>query len=414
MKIKPLLGAIIFLSGLTIQAAAPPPIKRVEIRDAGLYVNGEPFFPIGVDHAAHWHYSLPEAGAQGFNVVTTHGLKEIPHSYRYDIDEAYANGMYSVALLTNSVWENLETVEQIILACRNAPGLLAWGLEHEPNLLTGARPATTDIEPPYRMPPATFKPLYEMIKRLDPHHPIHVELAYGNLNDHQRYTVVADIHNDMCRPVPHAPLAAVAAYTDNVIKGAAGKPGWMELQMMAIGGRNPTIAEVRCMTYMGIAHGLSGIIYKAFHYGEWWVTDSPGYWVQWADLTSELRLLTPHLVTAEVAGLQTEIIEGTSGDGALGYTALHTSLRKTEQGYFLIAVNGFDEPVRGRFTIPVPENGLTLQAAVRFEKRLIEITEGVFEDGFGPYEVHLYEFFDANKIDREIIDWPLWQRRPRR
>ena len=414
MKFLSILGiGIMALGALLLQAEPPPPIERVEIRDDRIFVNGKPFFPIGIDHAAHWHYSLPEAGAQGFNMVTTHGLKEIPESYRYDIDEAYANGMYSVALLTNSVWANMETVERIILACRDAPGLLAWGLEHEPNLLTGPRPSTPDIEPPYRMPPATFKPLYEMIRRLDPNHPIHVELAHGNLNDHQRYTVVTDIHNDMVRPVPNHPLAFVARYSDNVVEGAGGKLSWMELQMMALGGRNPTMAEVRCMTYMAIAHGIDGIIYKAFHYGQWWVTDSPGYWAQWADLTSELHLLTPYLVAPEIGGIQTGITEGSKEPGALGYTALHVSLRKTEAGYFLIAVNGFNEPVTARFTVPVPESGLTTQAAVRLENRLIDVKSGVIEDAFEPYGVHLYELFEAGTIDRERIDWPRWQRRPR-
>ena len=89
-------------------AGSLPPVERVEIRAEGLYVNGKPFFPVGIGWAGHWHYSLPEASAMGFNLVATHGLKTDPHSFRADIDDAYANGMYAAASVGNGVWKNLE------------------------------------------------------------------------------------------------------------------------------------------------------------------------------------------------------------------------------------------------------------------------------------------------------------------
>ena len=387
--------------------AAPPPIERVEIRAEGLFVNGKPFFPVGVDHAAHWHYSLPEAGEKGFNLVMTHGLENIPESFRYDIDEAYANGMYSLAMLTNGVWKNKEATKQIILACRNAPGLLAWGLEHEPDLLTGSRPDSLDVEPPYRYPPASFTETYAMIKRLDPVHPVEIELTYGNRHDHTRYSVVTDIHRDMILPIPSASPVRVAEYADEVIAGAGGKPCWLELQMLAVGGRHPTMAEVRCMTYLAIAHGISGVTYQAFHYGDWWVTDSPGYWAQWSDHTAELRRLTPQLMSPVIDGLKAEIVEGSQD-------ALHTSLRRTETGYFLIAVNGSNAPVTANFTVPVLEAGLAPHAAVRCENRLVDVKDGVITDTFAGYAVHLYEIFEVTNIDPYTVDWPRWQRRPHR
>ena len=168
------------------------------------------------------------------------------------------------------------------------------------------------------------------------------------------------------------------------------------------------------MTYMAVAHGISGVIYKSFHYGEWWVTDKPAYWAQWADLTAELRTLTPYLVAPRVAGaIQVDIVEGSAEPGAMGYTALHHSLHQTEGGYFLIVVNGFDSPVRARFTVPVPASGLADRAAVRFENRLVDVEEGAFDDCFAPHAVHLYEIPFTAHIDRETAQWPRWQRRPR-
>ena len=177
------------------------------------------------------------------------------------------------------------------------------------------------------------------------------------------------------------------------------------------------------MTYMAVAHGISGVNYFAFHYAEkgmdWWVNQSePAYWAQWADLTAELQLLAPYLLAPEVPGLVSEIIEGSKEPRDFGYTALHLSLRRIDSGYFLIAVNGFDSPVKARFTVPVPVGGLAADgAAVRFEHRLVEVKDGVFEDSFAPYAVHLYELpFAVDTVgspDRESISWRRWQRRAR-
>ena len=180
------------------------------------------------------------------------------------------------------------------------------------------------------------------------------------------------------------------------------------------------------MTYMAVAHGISGVAYFSFHYGtgdeEWWVNESsPGYWAQWADLTAELRTLAPYLVTPEVSEpLEVEIIEG-PGDvdeiktdmhaEKLAYNPLHLSLRETASGYFLIAVNGLDEPVKARFTLPLPDSGLADHTAVRFENRLLDVEEGVFVDSFAPFAVHLYEIPFKAEIDRDSVSWPQWQRR---
>ena len=74
---------------LTAASLALPPVRSVTVRDGRLVVNGAPFFPVGIYHAAHWHKGLREAGAQGFNLVQTHGSSA--ESFRQDIDDAFAN-----------------------------------------------------------------------------------------------------------------------------------------------------------------------------------------------------------------------------------------------------------------------------------------------------------------------------------
>ena len=409
---------VVGLSGMPSWAKNPPPVERVEVRHGKVYVNGEPFFLVGTSHVAHNHYSLPEAAEMGFNAVVTHGLRENPQSFRMDIDDAYANGLYSLASLSNGIWKDLETTEQIVLACRDAPGLLVWELEDESNIRTAGPEGTPHLDLPYKMPPEDFKPVYDLIKRLDPEHPVWLNLAYGYEKDHRKYRDVADIHSDDVYPVPDYPLTHVAQNSEAVVKGAAGKPGWMYIQMSmqsADQERAPNMEEVRCMTYLSIAHGIVGVIHFAYHALDWWPRESePAYYAQFLDLTAELRGLTPYLVAREEpVAVEAEIFEGSPAPSHFGYTALHLSLRKAERGYLLIAVNGFDSPVEARIRVPV--EGIAPRAAVRSEYRLVDVTDGVIEDSFAPYAVHLYDlpFSPPDDFERRKVSWPQWQRRPR-
>ena len=124
---------------------------------------------------------------------------------------------------------------------------------------------------------------------------------------------------------------------------------------------------------------------------DWRINETaPAFWAQWADLTAELKALEPFLLAPVAPGeVKAEILEGTPGKGPWDYPALHLSLRKLGTSYFLIAVNGFNEPIRARLTLPVDPQ--CPNAAVRFENRLQPVQGSVLEDSFAPYGVHLYE-----------------------
>jgi len=409
---------IVILGGMTSWAKPPPPVKRVDIRNGQILVNGEPFFLVGTSHVADVHFSLPEAAEMGFNAVVTHGFRENPQTFRIDIDDAYANGLYSLVSISNGIWKDLDTTEQIIRACRDAPGMLVWELEDEPNTRTAGPEGTPHIDLPYRMPPEDFKPVYDLIKRLDPNHPVWINLAHGYEHDHRDYRDVADIHSDDVYPVPDYPVTHVGQNSDAVVRGAWGKPGWMYIQMSMQTKnyvRAPNMDEVRCMTYMSIAHGIDGVILFAYHAADWWPREAePAYYAQFLDLTAELRGLSSYLVAKEEPRVvEAEIIEGSAKPFNFGYTALHLSLRKAERGYLLIAVNGFDSPVKARIKVPV--DGIAPRAAVRSEFRLVNVVDGVLEDSFAPYAVHLYDlpFSTPDDFERRKVSWPRWQRRPR-
>ena len=383
-----------------------PPIQSVDIQGQRLLVNGEPFFSVTVPLCYTPKSRSRDAifADMPTNTVTTHTSDvKVARLFRVDVDRAFSQGRYALCAFAHDQWKRPHEIEQIVKACRDAPGLLAYKLTDEPNIRDNPGPRLLDQDLPrdkypYITQPALLEPIYQLIKRLDPVHPVWLNLAYGLVKDHEDYAHVSDIQSDDVFPVPTYTMVHVAQASDAVTQGFSG-PGWMYLQISGAYNpvessdvRCPTIEEVRCMTYMAIAHGMTGIVYMPFHAGEWWEEQGIlSYVAQLEDLIAELRLLSPALIAPEVPKLIAEIIEGHAGNHHFGYTALHTSLRRTANGYFLIAVNAAEWPIKARFQVSVPIPGLVRQAAVRSERRMVDVQDGVFEDTFDPVTVHLYE-----------------------
>jgi hypothetical protein len=115
----------------------------------------------------------------------------------------------------------------------------------------------------------------------------------------------------------------------------------------------------------------------------------PARWAQWGDLTSELQSLAPLLTACEpVEKATVEITAGPTGKGPWDYPALHVGLRQGPDSVLVIAANGLTEPVKARLTLPMK---LQAEGAVRFESRTVKLADGMIEDSFAPYAVHLYE-----------------------
>jgi len=392
---------------LVSEAFAVPPAKEVETINGWLLVNGQPFLPIGLYHAAHYHKGLKEASEKGFNAVQVYG--STPKALKEDLDNAYANGLYGLVAL-NGLCEDLDRLEKLVLGNRDHPGLLVWSLEDEPNFRVPEPKETPYADRAYRLSPEKLKEAYDLIKKRDPKHPVWVNLAHGFSKDHQDYKSVADIMSADIYPVPGNTLSPVASYAEVTVKGCAGKPAWLALQMSPVRpqlkekDRYPTIAEVRCMTFMSIAHGTTGVLYYAFNehgkaaaagwpYSNWRTsTTAPAYWAQWADLTAELKTLTPLILSPQVKDkVNVKILKGPSGKDGWGWAPLHLSLRRGENSYFLIAVNGANTSIEAKVTLPAGIKNIATNAAVRFENRLLELKNNSLLDSYEPHAVHLYE-----------------------
>ncbi|MBN1556052.1 MAG: beta-galactosidase [Phycisphaerae bacterium] len=395
-----------------------PAVKNVEAKDGRVLVNGKPFLPIGVYHAAHHHKAVPEVAAKGFNTVQVFG--GTPEALKEDLDNAYANGMYGFAAL-HGLCEDLTRLEKIVLLNRDHPGLLVWYLHDEPNSRVGG-PEYKDKpkhEHPYKRPPEKLKPAYDLIKKLDPKHPIWVNLAHGWVKDYVAYAPICDILSGDVYPVPKYGLEFVATYVNLAKKGGAGKKVlWSPLQMSPVrpdmkgDDRPPTMKEVHCATYMAIAHGTTGLMYYAFNEEGWEVegwpwsnwrtsTSAPAYWAQWSDLTAELNSLAPLLLSPTmITRIGIRDFKSTDEKDAAKRSDLHLALKKGKESYLLIAVNGSDKTITASITLPEEVRKADTTAAVRFENRLQPLKNNIISDQFGPHEVHLYEIPFARPVSR--------------
>ena len=226
------------------------------------------------------------------------------------------------------------------------PGLFGWYLIDEPNL-HGAGPQVTLAA-------------REAVRDAGDGHPLTATLC--DIDTIDRYAPSLDVLITDVYPVSTECLFSLVPHIETALAATEGqKPVWAaigvhnhDMHRIAWGGmehlipdpRRPTVDEVRCMTYLAIAHGAGGILfyaYDAWRYGQ--IYDEPVLYEGVKALSRELADLSPWLVGDCVA-------KGTVA-GERG-TMVSYILRGRHQGQsVLVAVNGFDEP-SGPVQISVP------------------------------------------------------------
>jgi len=379
---------------------ALPDIRKVEIGKGNeLLVNGKPFFPMIMTLAGHWHEGHADVGRQGFNVIDTYGFNKKIEYGRKDLDNARANGLYGVVTL-NDLWGNLPGLAETIAALKDHPALLAWVLPDEPDLTKGR---TREL----------CRQMYETIKRLDPNHPVWLNLSESN----HAYKGVCDIISEdsypVQDPIAHYDISLPVMHVDRLREFVnRKKPVWMYVQTYHVNYkcRIPTPAEVRCLTYLGIAHGVKGIAFYSFHepgdktHGTkedgWRLSrDEPKLWASLKDLNKEISRLAPVILSADSsAETSVDITSPLSRRrDQWGFSPIHTILKKHKGTLYLFAVNGFREKIAAQYKISrvgafVPKSG----ARSVLEEREIPIRKTgsgaiSFEDRFEELGVRVYK-----------------------
>jgi hypothetical protein len=198
-------------------------------------------------------------------------------------------------------------------------------------------------------------------------------------------------------PIPKMPLTWLSKSIEEAKKWVGKKPVWAVIQAFdwsacpldddqRIWGRNPTYEEERCLSYLALVHGATGLFYYTFQSGSYRIKDYPGHWNDVKRVVSELRTLSPLLLAPLDSTYQPQVdppqihwvIKTVANDQAGGLI---------KKGHYLMAVNTAEKPLKATLVVPSVMND---RVRVLFEKRLLRIKAGKLTDTFEPYGVHIY------------------------
>ena len=289
-----------------------------------LLKNGEPFFPVGL----YWLRSemLREARRLKFNSGDYY-YRLGPEEIAQLMEDAAGEGLGILLELSDFIRgrevPDHAGIDTVVSRYRVHPALLAWYLIDEP--------AETGVEP------SVTRAIYERVKELDPYHPVY--LVNNRPHLYEAHIGGADIVGVDPYPIPKYPITRVRDYVQEATWSSRGeKPVWLVAQ--AFGGvehwpRAPTPVELRNMVYQGLVQGAKGVFFYRFCQEQERHIQPEALWREVRSLATELKELTPALVTPDWEadggfGLREELSAGAGVD---------VMLKKVDGEYYLFAVN---------------------------------------------------------------------------
>ena len=367
-------------SGLQILDPKPNEVKTDRLT-GGLIVGRRVFFPFGFYSYTPVYPTLPEEEVvKGFNMISPY-QKILPETFRerkaymdrcaelgmkvhYNLLSVSGGGGVSSKIEGISESEKNERLLAEIKAFMDHPALLAWYISDEPN--------------GFRIPPSALEEVYRTVKGIDPWHPVSVVFMAPFLSS-RNYADALDIVMADPYPVPNGSVSQVgdvARQLRSVFEGK--KPVWIVPQAFGGGewwGREPTIQEMRSMTYQAIVNGARGIQYFVRH-GPNSFPKSTSAWNECGRMSLEIAEITPWLLSDE----KTLPVSSSSAD-VLVSSAIHNSQ------LLIIAVNKVNSPRRVDINIA----GSTLSPArVLFENRTIPVYSGGISDYLPAFGSQVY------------------------
>jgi hypothetical protein len=347
----------------------------------GLIVNRKQFFPFGFYTYTPVHPTLPEEEVvKGFNMISPYQriLPETFSARKAYMDRCAQIGMKvhynllsvsggggvgsKIAELTEP--QKRELLIREIEAMRDHPALLAWYIADEPN--------------GYKIKPDSLLKIYRLIRELDPWHPVSIVFMAPFMSSRQ-YADALDIVMADPYPVPNAPISMVANTAGQLTAEFSGKrPVWIVPQAFGGGewwGREPSLQELRSMTYQSIISGARGIQYFV-RQGLNLFPKSTAAWGECGRMAVEIAELTPWLLSDE------ETIPVRSGSqDILASSALH------DGQLIVMAVNKMNAPRKVDLSIAKSVSG---KIKVLFENRTINIDGGFFSDQLPAFGSQVY------------------------
>ena len=259
--------------------------------------------------------------------------------------------------------EREKLLKEEIEAFMDHPALLAWYISDEP---TG-----------HGADPEELKNIYDFIKAIDPYHPI--TIVFMAPMQARRYADAMDIVMADPYPIPNSSAEGVGYVTRNLMKEFHGeKAVWIVPQ--AFGGsehwgREPSIQELRAMTYLSIVNGATGIQYFIRH-GFNGFPKSTSTWGMAGQIALETNEIAPFILDGTVA----EFAESDQEN-------IHLRTWEKNGQILIMAVNENIEP--GTLKISLNNNSRG-KAEVLFENRETPILNDEINDFIEGYGRRVY------------------------
>jgi hypothetical protein len=361
----------------------------------GLVVNGRQFFPFGFYCYSPVYPTLPEEEVvRGFNMISPYQkiLPETLSERKAYMDRCAELGMkvnYNLLSVSGGggVGSKIEGLsdelkrERLISEIKtfmDHPALLGWYISDEP---TGNK-----------VTPEVLEEIYKVVKETDPWHPVSIVFMAPFLTA-RNFSDALDIVMADPYPIPDLPASMVGDVTGKLKKVFHGeKPVWIVPQAFGGGelwGREPSIQEMRSMTYQAIINGATGIQYFV-RQGLNSFPKSVSTWSECGRMAVEIAELTPWLLSDEEANSSESFLKNISV----------TSKLHNEQ-LIVLAVNKVNEPQRAEIRISGIGN---TKAKLIFENRSVQVNYGVISDllpAFGS-QVYLIDL-NNNKVEMQPL-----------
>ena len=370
----------------------PPQAGTVWSDDRGvLYKDENPFFPIGFYYVQNFLKDglLEEYVDSGLNTIVWEWSNS--QGYKNALEQMNAQGLNLILSVQNEayarhlqdrMWQAKDTERTTIqkdyekhvakfvrdVASTNPTNLIAWYVQDEPNL---------DILP-------FVKRSSEIVARADPRRPRLVVPCLSTV--FRSYADVVEIlAPDPYPGFPDGPLVKVSSFLDEARAATRFRRPTLAV-LQAFGepagdtGVVPTPAELRCMTFLSIAHEARGIIYFSYSYNGPMREKHPELWKAVKTSAAQLRDLGAATLSASAG--QFALSQST------GSQQVHTRIIKHNGQLLLIAVNTQRSVITDvQWKMPdVPDGSFQ----VLWEDREINTQVGTFADDFAPLEVHVY------------------------
>lgn len=367
-------------AGLSILDYKPNEVKTDRLT-GGLIVNRKIFIPLGFYCYSPVYPTLPEEEAvKGFNMISPY-QKILPETLKdrkaymdrcaelgmkvhYNLLSVSGGGGVSSKIEEISESEKRERLISEIKTFMDHPALLAWYISDEPNGL--------------KIPPAEMERVYRTVKEIDPWHPVSVVFMAPFLSS-KNYADALDIVMADPYPIPNGSVSQTGDVAKQLRSEFEGKrPVWIVPQ--AFGGgewweREPTIQEMRSMTYQAIVNGARGIQYFIRH-GLNSFPKSTSAWSECGRMAQEIAEITPWLLSDEKP-LPVTVYPG----NVLISSALH------DGQLLIVAVNKVNSPQK----VDINISGSTLSTAkVLFENRSVPVYSGGFSDYLPAFGSQVY------------------------